>query len=210
MAEAFVLLELRTDQTLLPSIRLPVAIYMNEEFREWSMITMARSMLTEGFTRQETLALTEATANQLFYLEKAGLIIPRRIGSNKRPTVLFTWEQILEIRAIRKLREDTSLQRIRKVIDFLNKEGFTDHLRDKQLVVINDSVFWVRTDWKDFHKNMPEMLLVASNRNKSVGQYTMTVLPPFMDIIDDIWETAKQSKIIDFDSFKDRAKLEAA
>ena len=202
MAEAFVLLELRTDQTLLPSIRLPVAIYMNEEFREWSMITMARSMLTEGFTRQETLALTEATANQLFYLEKAGLIIPRRIGSNKRPTVLFTWEQILEIRAIRKLREDTSLQRIRKVIDFLNKEGFTDHLRDKQLVVINDSVFWVRTDWKDFHKNMPEMLLVASNRNKSVGQYTMTVLPPFMDIIDDIWETPEKKLIIvDYNRF---------
>jgi hypothetical protein len=35
--------------------------------------------LIEGFTRRETLALTETTSNRLQYLERVGLVIPERI-----------------------------------------------------------------------------------------------------------------------------------
>ncbi|HEY9737529.1 MAG TPA: MerR family transcriptional regulator [Trichocoleus sp.] len=164
----------------------------------------------EGFTRQETLALTKATPNQLFYLEKAGLVIPTRIGSNKRPTVIFSWEQILEIRTIRELRKETSLQSIRKVVEYLNDNGFTDHLRDKQLIVLDESVFWVTTDWHDLPTNMTKVLRVANKGGKGVGQYMLTVLPPFSEIIDDLWNTAKSSSVIDFESFKARAKVKAA
>ena len=62
--------------------------------------------LIEGFTRSETLALTETTSNRLQYLEMKELVIPQRVGKSRRPTVIYSWEQILEIRAIKHLRQE--------------------------------------------------------------------------------------------------------
>jgi DNA-binding transcriptional MerR regulator len=114
--------------------------------------------LIEGFTRRETLALTETTSNRLQYLERVGLVIPERIGATSKPTVLYAWEQILEIRAIKNLRQEASLQTVRKIIKFLDDSGLDDTLRNKQLIVVDNDVFWVRADWKDFSEQMPAAL----------------------------------------------------
>ena len=114
--------------------------------------------LIKGFTRPETLALTGTTSNRLQYLERAELVVPSRIGLSKKPTVIYTWEQILEIQAIKNLRQEVSLQTVRKIIDFLDKECCNDNLlRNKQLIVVNDDVFWVRQDWTD----IPSVIKVA-------------------------------------------------
>lgn len=164
--------------------------------------------LIEGFTRTETLALTETTSNRLQYLEKAGLIIPQRIGKSRKPTVIYTWEQVLEIRAIKHLRQEISLQTVRRVVDFLNQSGFDDSLRDKQLVVIDDEVFWIRQDWQDFPEKMPSAMKVAGTGGKGVGQYTLLVIPALNEIVNEIWNAAKKSEIVDFESFKQRAKAQ--
>lgn len=161
--------------------------------------------LIQGFTRRETLALTEITSNRLQYLERAGLIIPERVGGS----VLYTWEQLLEIRAIKNLRKEVSLQTIRKIIEFLNRHGIDDSLRDKQLVVLDDEVFWVRNDWKDFSEQMPSVLKVASKK-KGVGQYVLLVIPSLGNIVKEIWEAAQESDYVDFESFRQRAKVSAA
>ncbi|MBW4660998.1 MAG: helix-turn-helix domain-containing protein [Drouetiella hepatica Uher 2000/2452] len=167
--------------------------------------------LIEGFTRQETLALTGTTSNRLQYLERANLIIPERVGSAQKPTVLYTWEQILEIRAIKNLRQQASLQTVKKIIEFLDKSGFDDTLRDKQIVVIDEEAFWVRTDWADFHEQMPKALKVASKKKKDLGQYVLIVIPPLIDIVNEVWEAAKNSaNIINFPSFEARAKASAS
>lgn len=166
--------------------------------------------LASGFTRRETMNLTSATSNQLQYLERANLVIPERIGKSRKPIVLYSWEQVLEIRAIKNLRDQVSLQAIRKVIEFLNDSGFDDTLRDKQLVVINDDVFWVRIDWKDFSEKMPKALKVASKKNKDIGQYMLTVIPNLISIVNEIWEIAENSNVVDFEAFKSRAKHKAA
>ncbi len=72
-----------------------------------------------GFTRQETIHLAGCTSSRLAYLEKVGLVIPYRFGNNGRPTVVFSWEQLLEIRAIKRRSE---------VVDFKSFEQ-----RDKAL-----------------------------------------------------------------------------
>lgn len=161
-----------------------------------------------GFTRKETMQLTGCTSSRLAYLEKVGLIVPYRYGTNSgRPIVVFSWEQLLEIRAIRNLRqEDISLQTVRKIIDFLDKSGYNNALRNKQLVVVNDEVFWIEQDWSDFGANMPKAVKVAGKNSQEVGQYVLIVIPPLIDIVNDIWESAKNSKIINFESFKQRAK----
>ncbi len=160
-----------------------------------------------GFTRQETMHLTDCTSSRLAYLEKVDLVTPYRFGkTGGRPTVIFSWEQLLEIRAIRNLRKDVSLQTVRKIVKYLDESGYDDSLRNKQLVVVDDEVFWVEPNWSDFGENMPTALKVASQKNKEVGQYVLIVIPPLIDIVNDIWKAAKTSKVVDFQSFKERAK----
>lgn len=164
--------------------------------------------LIEGFTRSETLVLTETTSNRLQYLEMKELIIPQRIGKSRRPTVIYSWEQILEIRAIKHLRQEISLQAVRKIVEFLNESGFDDSLRDKQLVVIDNEVFWIRQDWQDFPEKMPSAVKVAGKSGRGVGQYVLLVIPTLTEIVDEVWDVARKSDVIDFDSFRQRAKAQ--
>jgi DNA-binding transcriptional MerR regulator len=164
--------------------------------------------IIDGFTRTETLALTETTSNRLQYLEKARLITPQRIGKSRKPTVVYTWEQVLEIRAIKHLRQEVSLQTVRQLVNFLNESGFDDSLRNKQLVVIDDEVFWIRLDWQDFPEKMPSAVKVAGSEGKSVGQYILLVIPTLNKIVDEVWKAARASEIVDFESFKERAKAQ--
>jgi DNA-binding transcriptional MerR regulator len=164
--------------------------------------------LIEGFTRVETLALTETTSNRLQYLERAELIIPQRIGKSRKPTVLYTWEQVLEIRSIKHLRREISLQTVRRVVTFLNESGFDDTLRDKKLVVIDAEVFWIRQDWQDFSEKMPLAVKVAGTGEKGIGQYSLLVIPALNEIVNEIWNAAKKSKVVDFESFRQRAKAQ--
>jgi DNA-binding transcriptional MerR regulator len=157
----------------------------------------------EGFTRQEAIALTGVTSSRLAYLDRVKLVIPQKYGNSKKPVVIYSWEQILEIRAISNLRQKISLQTIRKIISFLELNGFDDQLKDKHLVTVNDEVYWVRSDWSD----MPEVMKVASGKNNESGQFILVAIPPFIDISKSVWETAKKSKVIDFNSFKQRVKF---
>lgn len=164
--------------------------------------------LIHGFTRPETLALTKTTSNQLQYLERTSLVVPTRLSKSKKPTVIYTWDQVLEIRAIRNLRQEVSLQTIRRIIEFLHQHGFDNSLRDKQLVVIDEEVFFIRSDWQDFADNMPASVKAVNTSGQNVGQYMLLVLPPLVRLVNEIWENAKHSEVVDFDSFRQRAKAE--
>jgi DNA-binding transcriptional MerR regulator len=156
----------------------------------------------EGFTRREVIDLADTTSNRLQYLERAELIKPYRIEKTGRATVLYTWEQLLEIRAIKNLRQAISLQTVRKIIEFLDKSGFDDSLRDKQLICVDEDVFWVKHNWEE----MPEILKLAAKRSKGVGQYTLLVIPALIDVVDEVWGAAEKSQVVDMQSFRQRAK----
>ena len=156
----------------------------------------------ESFTRQETLALTNTTSSRLAYLDRTEVVVPEKYGNSKKPTVIYRWEQVVEIRVINDLRQKISLQTVRKIVQFLDGRDFDTSLRNKHLVVVNDEVFWVLPDWSD----MPRIMKVAGKKNKGLGQFVLIVLPPISDIIKAVWENAKNSKVIDFESFKRRAK----
>jgi len=53
---------------------------------------------------------------------------------------------------------------------------------------------------------MPNILKVATKRGKDVGQYTLLVIPALIDIVDEVWEAAEQSNVVDMASFQQRAK----
>lgn len=162
--------------------------------------------LLERFTRREVMELTGATSNQLQYLERAELMIPTRIwNGKKKPDVYYDWKQVLEIRAIRNLRNNTSLQIIRKILEFFEKYGLDTSLSNKRIVVVDDEVFWIKDDWTDFGKQI-SALKVADKRGKGIGQYTLIVFPTLSEIVDEVWEVAENSQVINIDDFKCKAK----
>jgi DNA-binding transcriptional MerR regulator len=164
-----------------------------------------KSKAMEGFTRQETLALAKATSGRLAYLDRTGLIVPEKYGNPKKPTVIYSWEQLLEIIAIKALRQKVSLQVVRRIIQFLDERGFDPSLRDKRLVAIDEEVFWVMPDWSD----MLRVMKIADKKggNKDLGQFVLVVLPSLSDIISEVWKAAHSCNIVNIDSFKRRAKV---
>jgi hypothetical protein len=94
---------------------------------------------------------------------------------------------------------------VRKIVEFLNKEGCDDGLRNKQLIVVNDDVFWIQNDWSD----MPSAIRSASNKGRDIGQYALLVIPPLIQIVQEIWQAAEKSEVIDLKSFQQRAKARA-
>lgn len=156
----------------------------------------------DGFTRQETLALTQTTSSRLAYLDRTNVVVPQKYGNPKKPTVIYTWEQLLEIRTIANLRKQISLQMVRKLVAFLDEHGLESSLHDKPLVATPDEVFLVMPDWSD----MPQIMKVADRTGAGLGQLVLLVLPPLSNVISDLWDTAKTSNLVDFESFRQRAK----
>lgn len=162
--------------------------------------------MMEGFTRQETLALTQSTSSRLAYLDRTNVVVPEKYGNPKKPTVIYSWEQVLEIRTIANLRKQISLQMVRKLVQFLDEHGLDITLHDKHLVATPKEVFLVSPDWTD----MPQVMKVADRDGDGLGQLVLLVLPPLNTVIRDIWDAAEKSKVVDFDSFKERAKTSPA
>ncbi len=156
----------------------------------------------EGFTRQETLALTQTTSSRLAYLDRTRVVVPQKYGNSRKPTVIYTWEQLLEIRTIGTLRKHISLQMVRQLVQFLDANGLDTSLHDKHLVTTPNEVFLVRPDWSD----MPQVMKVADRGDAGLGQLVLLVLPPLQTTVQAIWTAAEQSRVIDFESFKQRAK----
>ncbi|MEO0986457.1 MAG: MerR family transcriptional regulator [Cyanobacteria bacterium J06639_14] len=156
----------------------------------------------EGFTRQETLALTQITSSRLAYLDRTRVVVPQKYGNTKKPTVIYTWEQLLEIRTIANLRKQISLQMVRKLVAFLDEYGLDTRLYDKPLVATPNEVFLVMPDWSD----MPQVMKVADRGSDGMGQLVLLVLPPLNTVVEEIWDAARQSNIVVFESFKQRAK----
>ncbi|MEW6735968.1 MAG: MerR family transcriptional regulator, partial [Acidobacteriota bacterium] len=116
--------------------------------------------LMEGFTRPEVIRLTSLSSSRLAYFDRQKLVAPAKYGTSKKPTCIYSWEQILELFAIKDLNRKVSLQTIRQILENFEKMGFSEQLRDKHLVVVGKDVFWAENNWKDF----PEKMLKVSDR----------------------------------------------
>jgi len=153
----------------------------------------------QHFTRRETVILTRTSSARLTYLAKTGIVVPTLGTGSTGQKVYYTWEQILELRAIRHLRRQVSLQMIRKVLAFLEGTG-CGALHDKHLVIEDGAIHWVRPRGN----TAPQVVQVAARADRHVGQLNLMTLPSVIQVADDVWETARSSKVIDFESFRQR------
>jgi DNA-binding transcriptional MerR regulator len=100
------------------------------------------------FTRQEALVLSGLSSGKLSYLDKKGIVTPQKLGNSVRPTCLYTWEQLLELRIIHRLRQDASLQQLRQAMEYLKNIGDTESLASKTVVALNNKIIWYQIDWE--------------------------------------------------------------
>lgn len=98
----------------------------------------------DWFPRRHAVVLARSSPGRLAYLEKTGIIVPQRVGDSPRTEVLYSWEQILEIRAISRLRQHLSFQTIRKILQYFDDHGVGRTLRDKHLIINHHGVSWVQ------------------------------------------------------------------
>ena len=75
--------------------------------------------MQDSFTSQEVIALTGITARQLQWWDERGIVVPARQGHRR----VYSFEDLTEVAVICELRsKGFSLQRMRKVVRFLQKE----------------------------------------------------------------------------------------
>lgn len=146
--------------------------------------------MVNGFTRKEVISMTGAKPGNLSYLDRTGLVVPTKTGNLKRPTVIYTVEQSLQIKIIERLRERLSLQEIRKVLKFLHDRSYKPSLFKCNLVLIGEQAYLIE-DKCEFGLRVLE----ASGRNK--GQVVIHEIGPIGDVIAELRKEA-EGHILDF------------
>jgi DNA-binding transcriptional MerR regulator len=148
--------------------------------------------MISGFNRQEALSITGITSGRLAYLDKTGLVSPQKIGDSKKPKVVYSVEQIIELKVISRLREILSLQEIRKVLDFLKKRNYEQSLFNCKLIFVDDELYLIE-DWKDFGMKV----LKASGKNK--GQIVIHEIGKIGEVLSDLRREAEKHQVLDFE-----------
>jgi DNA-binding transcriptional MerR regulator len=75
--------------------------------------------MEQRFTSNEVVALTGMTPRQLQWWDERGIVVPQREGRRR----LYSFDDLVEVAVIGELRaRGFSLQRVRKVMRFLQKE----------------------------------------------------------------------------------------
>jgi hypothetical protein len=148
--------------------------------------------MTSGFTRQETIALTEIDSGRLSYLDRTKLVVPVKFGNSKHPKVVYCWQQVLEIKTIERLREKLPLQEIRKVIKFLKARDYEPAFFVHNLVLVNTKLYIIE-DLREFGVTVLE----ASGENK--GQVVIHEVGAIGDIITELMREAEKHHVLDFE-----------
>jgi DNA-binding transcriptional MerR regulator len=92
---------------------------MFETFRRGNVPTVIWLRVQKTFTSLDIIRLTGITARQLQWWDERGLVIPAREGHRR----VYSFEDLTEIAVICELRRKRfSLQRMRQVVRFLQKE----------------------------------------------------------------------------------------
>ncbi|MBU6229882.1 MAG: hypothetical protein KGQ93_09330 [Cyanobacteria bacterium REEB459] len=156
----------------------------------------------DWFPRRHVIVLARSSSGRLAYLEKIGMVIPHRVGLPPHGEVVYSWEQILEIRAISHLRQHLSFQAIRRILDYFEQQGFPPSLRDKQLIIANGVVNWVRPR----SSTPPQILELISKTRHLMGQYRLVPLDLADGSLMLFPDRGNRSNVIDFEKFRQSFK----
>ena len=114
--------------------------------------------MQQTFTSREVIDLTGITPRQLQWWDERGIVVPAREGHRR----LYSMEDLAEVAVICELRDrGFSLQRVRKVIRFLQRE-FSKRLAE---TVTGSSDYHLLTDGKTLYLETSPQQIVDILKN---------------------------------------------
>jgi DNA-binding transcriptional MerR regulator len=143
--------------------------------------------IKSGWTYKEVEQLTGITLGKLRHLDAIGLLKPVRIGSSERPTIRYTWEHLIALRAYAEMRKNCSLQALRDVLKYLNLENPIKYIANRQLVACNNVIYWTDDD-----DAVTARIVNKEHRNQFV------LFIKGNELLERIWENG-EGKIVDFE-----------
>jgi DNA-binding transcriptional MerR regulator len=105
---------------------------------------------------------------------------------------VYSWQQVLEIKTIERLRERIPLQEIRKVLKFLNDRDHEPSFFSHNLVFVNEQLYLIE-DLRAFGLTVLE----ASGDNK--GQVVIHEVGAIGDIMNELLREAEKHHVLDFE-----------
>jgi DNA-binding transcriptional MerR regulator len=114
--------------------------------------------MQDTFTSQDIIRLTGITARQLQWWDERGIVVPARQGHRR----VYSFEDLTEVAVICELRrKGFSLQRMRKVIRFLQKE-FSKRLAE---TITGSSNYHLLTDGRSLYLETSPQQIVDILKN---------------------------------------------
>lgn len=114
--------------------------------------------MQNSFTSRDVMRLTGITARQLQWWDECGLVVPERVGHRR----VYSFEDLTEVAVICELRrKGFSLQRMRKVVRFLQKE-FSQRLGE---TVSTSSNYHLLTDGRSLYLETSPQQIVDILKN---------------------------------------------
>jgi DNA-binding transcriptional MerR regulator len=157
--------------------------------------------MPNGFTRQEVIKMTGVNSGRLSYLDQTGVVVPEKFGNPQHPKVFYSWEKVLQIKVIDRLRERLSLQEIRNILKFLEQRNYQPSLFQCNLVFVGDRLYLIE-DWEEFG----HMILEASGKNK--GQLVVQEIGAIGEVIAEL--QAMKDEVLDFEKRAKGTPLEVS
>ena len=148
--------------------------------------------MTNGFSRKEVMNLTGITSGKLSYWDETELVSPQKFGNPKKPTVIYSWKQVMQIKLIDRLREKLSLQEIRKVLDFLEERQYNRSLFESKLFFVESELYLVESS-----EEFLELVIKVSGENR--GEVQLREIEPFKTILAGLKEEAEAKHVLDFE-----------
>ena len=151
------------------------------------------------WTRQEVIKLCGMTRGAFEFFEKMKLVQPLKLGTQKKPIVFYSWNQLVTIRAYAKLRENCRPKAIKEALEYLNPDNPSEMLRDKRLMAYQNRMYWV----EDTPDNVYNVIVLSG---KNAGQLILSF--SVKELIDELEKDGKESDVIDFEQrFKTASKV---
>lgn len=146
--------------------------------------------MVDGFTRQETLFLTELKSGKLSYYDSIRLVSPSKYGNPSRPKVFYSAEQLLQLKIIQRLRGRLSLDVTKEIIAFAKKRNYDRKLFECKIIAINSTIYFIE-DWEEFGK-------IILNLSQS-GKISIDTVGEIGDVVFGINIKAKNGIIPDYE-----------
>ena len=142
--------------------------------------------MQDSFTSREIIRLTGITARQLQWWDERGLVVPAREGHRR----VYTFEDLTEVAVICELRrKGFSLQRMRQVVRFLQKE-FSKRLAE---TVGATSNYHLLTDGRALYLETSPQQIVDILKNARQPMLAICLSDTVRRVRADIWSGRKQN-----------------